>query len=70
MCICQSFIGGRPNSSNACNVIAILAAFNFLKGTLQIPKLLQDVNNTIPMYTSVTIKGIQSRESFNPAAQQ
>ena len=39
--ICQSSIGGRPSGSNTCTVIAVLAALDFLEGTLQIPMQLQ-----------------------------
>ena len=68
--ICQCSIGGRPSGSNACTLISVHAALDFLEGTLQIPTQLQDLNITIPMYTNVMIKGNQSYDSFNLPVQQ
>ena len=42
--ICQSSIGGVVSGSNVCTVIAALTELNFLEGTLQIPKQLQNLN--------------------------
>ena len=68
--ICQCSIAGRPSGSNACTLIAVHAALDFLEGTLQIPTQLQDLNITIPMYTNVMIKGNQLYDSFNLPVQQ
>ena len=68
--ICQSSIGGGLSGSNACTVIAVLTALNFLEGTLQIPKHLQDLSLAIPMYTNVMMKGNQLYNSFKLPAQQ
>ena len=68
--ICQSSIGGRPSGSNTCTVIAVLAALDYLEGTLQIPMQLQDLNITIPMYTNVMIIGNHLYDSFNLPVQQ
>ncbi|PFX26709.1 hypothetical protein AWC38_SpisGene8656 [Stylophora pistillata] len=68
--ICQSSLGGRPSGSNACTVISVLAALHFLEGTLQIPKQLQDLSITIPMFTNLMIKGNQLYDSFTLPVQQ
>lgn len=48
----------------------MLAALHFLEGTLQIPKQLQDLSITIPMYTNLMIKGNQLYDSFTLPVQQ
>ncbi|XP_022798308.1 uncharacterized protein LOC111336470 [Stylophora pistillata] len=75
--LCKGFLekkvkelGGRPSGSNACTVISVLAALHFLEGTLQIPKQLQDLSITIPMYINLMIKGNQLYDSFNLQVQQ
>lgn len=68
--ICQSNIAGRQFGSNACTVIALLSGLHFLKGTFAIPKLLPDLNQTLPVYSQLIHEGNQIYDSFNMPPQQ
>ena len=68
--ICQSMIGGRQTGSNACTIISMLTGLHFLEESLPIPKQLQDLSHTIPVYSQLIFKGNHIYSSFNLPPQE
>ena len=68
--ICQSMIGGRQSGSNACTIISMLTGLNFLEESLPIPKQMQDLSQTIPVYSQLIFKGNHIYISFNLPPQE
>ena len=68
--ICQSMIGGRQTGSNACTIISMLTGLHFLEASLPIPKEIQDLSQTIPVYSQLLFKGNHIYSFFNLPPQQ
>ena len=68
--ICQSMIGGRQTGSNACTIISMLTGLHFLEASLPIPKQIQDLSQTIPVYSQLLFKGNHIYSCFNLPPQQ
>ena len=63
-------IGGRQTGSNACTIISMLTGLRFLEASLPIPKQIQDLSQTIPVYNQLLFKGNHIYSSFNLPPQQ
>jgi len=67
--ICQSniHVGGRQNGSNACTVIAVFGALQFLQGLLKIPNQMSDLSHihVVASYIQIIRKGNEIYDSFH-----
>ena len=63
--LCQSRLGGRQCGSNACTVISVFGAVQFLEGTLKIPNQLSDLSHVLNFYSQIIQKGNEIYDSFS-----